>query len=64
MPCVEDLENGLCINRTLEETKAFLGTPKLMVYTNSVRFDSTKYGEDKYIRESTISNLRWNLDKP
>ena len=36
----------------------------MMVYSNSVRFDTTQFDDDKFIRESTITEVQWNLDKP
>ena len=39
IPCQEDIENNVCVNRTLEETKEYLGAPNLMIYYNDQRFN-------------------------
>ena len=39
LPCVEDLENNLCVNRTLEEIKEYLGAPNFLIYHNHERFN-------------------------
>ena len=64
MPCIEDLENGLCINRTLEETKAYLETADFRIYSNSVRLDTTKYNDEKFIRESAFVNVMFSSSEP
>ena len=64
MPCIQDLERDICVNRTLEETQAYLSQANLMLYVNSERFDSSKYHEDKIARESRVINQQLSVKEP
>ena len=57
MPCKEDIKNNICVNRTLEETKAYLGAPNLMLYYNEQRFNQFEFDPNLLIKkESKIKN--------
>ena len=65
MPCIEDAENGVCINRTLEETKTYLGTPIFNVYYNTERFNIDKFDSyDRFTRESKVIEQKFSLSDP
>ena len=55
-PCKEDLENGICVNRTLQEIKDYLLPADLLIYLNTERFDSREYHDKKIVRESKVLN--------
>ena len=57
LPCLEDIENNLCVDRSLEETKDYIGSPDLIIYYNEQRFDTFEFNHDKKIvKESKIKN--------
>ena len=56
-PCVEDLENGICVNKTLEGLIDYLSPANLMIYLNVESFNPRSYEhENKIIKESMVIN--------
>ena len=65
LPCIEDLENGVCVNRTLEEMKEYIGSPDILIYYNFERFDVTDFDRDTKIhKESVVKNQQFSIDQP
>ena len=65
LPCIEDLENGVCVGRTLEEIKEYIGSPDVLLYYNFERFDVTDFNRDTKIhKESVIKNQQFSIDQP
>ena len=65
LPCIEDLENGVCVNRTLEEIKEYIGSPDVLIYYNFERFDVTDFDRDTKIhKESVVKNQQFSVDVP
>ena len=63
MACTPDYVNNLCINRTKEETLAYLGNiPDIYVLHNVKRFDQQVFeSTGKILEESVIFSVHLNL---
>ena len=65
LPCIEDLENNVCVGRTLEETKEYIGSPDILFYHNFERFDVNDFNRDtKIVKESVVKNQQFSIDGP
>jgi hypothetical protein len=53
-PCKPDIENNVCINKTLDSTIEYLGTiPDIYIMENRVRFDLNDFtGKTGIVKES------------
>ena len=59
VPC-NKTKSDACARQTLEGLKTFLGKPELIVFSNSERFDNSKYTDECIVKESTIWNQHIN----
>jgi len=51
---------GECAKKTLDELKAYLGHPELIIMANQQRFDNTIYDDDTIINEAVVWNQHIN----
>ena len=55
----------MCVNRTLQETKEYIGTPDILIYFNTERFDIRDFDKStKLIKESKVVNQQFSLAEP
>jgi hypothetical protein len=61
LPCIK---NGSVCNSTLAEKIEYLGSPDLVIMSNSIRFDSTDYTDNKLVKETIFQNKQFFGDSP
>ena len=51
-------------NNTLADKIEYLGSPDLVIMSNSIRFDSTDYTDNKLVKETIFQNKQFDSQSP